>query len=96
MFACNNTKRPYMMSCQTTYQKLRQFQQENQQLKHEITKLTRTLTRYQNPNTPPSMRLYKTKQTTTNIKPKNQKRYTPDATKDTKAQQDKNKKHPTS
>ncbi|MCL1970483.1 MAG: transposase, partial [Candidatus Bathyarchaeota archaeon] len=63
--------------CQQTCTKLKQLQKENQTLKTEICRLTRALTRYQNPNTPPSMRLYKTtRQTaTTTTKPQNQKRY---------------------
>jgi len=57
-----------------TCTKLKQLQEENQTLKAEITKLTRTLQHYQNPHTPPSRRLYKTT-THPTTKPKNQKRY---------------------
>ena len=61
--------------CQQTCTKLKQLQKENQTLKADIDRLTRALSRYQNPNTPPSMRLYKTTRQTTTTKLQNHKRY---------------------
>jgi transposase len=66
------------MSCVTTQHcqtcsKIEQLTQENKQLKTEITRLTRALLKYENPHTPPSMRIYKTHKN--NYKPTTQKRF---------------------
>ncbi|MDR2699800.1 MAG: hypothetical protein LBC12_03175 [Nitrososphaerota archaeon] len=58
--------------CQTC-NKVEQLTQKNQQLKTEITRLTRALIRYENPHTPPSMRIYKTP--INKYKPTTQKRF---------------------
>jgi transposase len=71
--SCQTTTTIAGKNCQTTCQQLRQLKEENQKLKTEITRLTRILIRYENPNTPPSRQLYKQKPTT--IQPKNTKRY---------------------
>jgi transposase len=60
------------INCHQTCTKLKQLKEENQTLKTEITRLTRILIHYENPNTPPSRQLYKQKPT---INPKNTKRY---------------------
>jgi transposase len=59
-------------NCQATCQQLRRLKEENQKQKTEIDRLTRALQRYENPHTPPSRQLYKTRPTTM---PKSQKRY---------------------
>jgi transposase len=62
------------VNCHQTCTKLKQLQEENNVLKAKIDKLTHALIRYENPHTPPSRQLYKTRPTTT-LNPKNTNRY---------------------
>ncbi|MDR2700148.1 MAG: hypothetical protein LBC12_04990 [Nitrososphaerota archaeon] len=85
------------MSCVTiqqcqTCQKIEQLTQENQQLKTEITRLTRALQKYENPHTPPSMRIYRTP---INRHKKATQKSFPGPPNGHKAKHGKNKKNPT-